>query len=306
MSDLHLFLTEYRKKRNFQVESYVEKKCSAINKWFTENNMNSVVIGLSGGVDSSVAFRLLVTASRMPNSPIKLIKGMFVGISDSVGTTGQLSAKHKVELLDNCDLPLNANIEFMDIGTESNYLMNKITTNSKLLGFSKGQLDYCLRPAMFYAKAAYLQEMGYKSVVCGTINRDEGSYIGFFGKKTDTCDIQIISDLHKSEVIKVAEYLEIPSNILNAAPKGDVHTGQTDEQMIGVPYWFIELYTGHYLNAPVNFWYRDISEEELSREIEWTTLLKERHLQNKHKYLRKLDCVFIDVIERRLELNPHW
>ncbi|WP_258957573.1 hypothetical protein [Legionella sainthelensi] len=43
------------------------------------------------------------------------------------------------------------------------------------------------------------------------MNRDEGSYVGFFGKASDAMvDIQLISDLHKSEVKKLALFLNIP------------------------------------------------------------------------------------------------
>jgi NAD+ synthase (glutamine-hydrolysing) len=39
-----------------------------------------------------------------------------------------------------------------------------------------------IRTPALYGAAALLQTHGYRSVVVGTTNRDEGSYLGFFGK----------------------------------------------------------------------------------------------------------------------------
>jgi len=60
-------------------------------------------------------------------------------------------------------------------------------------------------------------------------------------------DVQLISDLHKSEVFKVGEALGVPRSILDAPPSADLWDGQTDEDELGFSYDFIELLTGYYL-----------------------------------------------------------
>ena len=71
----------------------------------------------------------------------------------------------------------------------------------------------------------------------------QGGYIGFFGKASDgMVDIQLISDLHKSEVHALARHLDVPASVIAAVPTGDVFDGRTDEEMIGASYDFIELY----------------------------------------------------------------
>ncbi|KNC85971.1 NAD+ synthetase [Sphaeroforma arctica JP610] len=57
-------------------------------------------------------------------------------------------------------------------------------------------------------------------------------------------DVQLISDLHKSEVFKVGHELGVPKSTLEAAPSADLWDGQEDEEELGFTYDFIELYTG--------------------------------------------------------------
>ena len=77
----------------------------------------------------------------------------------------------------------------------------------------------------------------------GTTNRDEGAYIGFFGKASDgMVDLQPIADIHKSEVYAIAKILNIPEYIINASPKGDVWNNKLDVEMIGAPYDIVEVF----------------------------------------------------------------
>ncbi|KAA6358954.1 MAG: NAD+ synthase (glutamine-hydrolysing), partial [Streblomastix strix] len=47
-------------------------------------------------------------------------------------------------------------------------------------------------------------------------------------------DIQLIADLHKSEVFAVSKALNIPKSVLEAAPSADLWEGQTDEDELFV------------------------------------------------------------------------
>ncbi len=58
-------------------------------------------------------------------------------------------------------------------------------------------------------------------------------------------DVQLIADLHKSEVFLVAREIGVPSSILAAPPSADLWEGQTDEDELGMSYDFVELYVEH-------------------------------------------------------------
>ena len=82
--------------------------------------------------------------------------------------------------------------------------------------YSKGQLRSYMRTPINYYLAQTLSEQGYPAIVMGTGNMDEDGYLAYFCKYWDgAVDVQLILDLHKSEVFKVGKYLSIPKNILN-------------------------------------------------------------------------------------------
>ncbi|EPY26862.1 NAD+ synthase (glutamine-hydrolysing) [Strigomonas culicis] len=101
-------------------------------------------------------------------------------------------------------------------------------------------------PPGFYVAQLCSQE-GIPSIVMGTGNKDEDFYLGYFCKAGDgVVDVQLISDLHKSEVFQVAAVLGVPLNTRSAAPSADLWEEQTDEDELGFPYDFVELFTGWY------------------------------------------------------------
>ena len=68
---------------------------------------------------------------------------------------------------------------------------------------------------------------------------DEDGYLRYFCKAGDgVVDVQLIADLHKSEVFQVAKYLEIPEEIRVAPPSADLWEGQTDEGVSISVYYF--------------------------------------------------------------------
>jgi NAD+ synthase (glutamine-hydrolysing) len=73
---------------------------------------------------------------------------------------------------------------------------------------------------------------------------DEDGYLLYFCKAGDgVVDVQLIADLHKSEVFAVGAHLGVPKSILDAPPSADLWEGQTDEGELGMSYDFVELYT---------------------------------------------------------------
>jgi NAD+ synthase (glutamine-hydrolysing) len=85
--------------------------------------------------------------------------------------------------------------------------------------WAAGQLAPYLRTPTLYYLTSLLTQEGMKAVVCGTTNRDEGAYLGFFGKASDgMVDLQLIADLHKSEVYALGKLLAVPEKILTRTP----------------------------------------------------------------------------------------
>jgi len=124
-------------------------------------------------------------------------------------------------------------------------------------------------------------------VVMGTGNQDEDGYLAYFCKAGDgVVDIQLISDLHKSEVFKVGAELGVPKSILVAPPSADLWPGQTDEDELGFTYDFIELYTGEYLKLDDKgkaAFVASLGADAKQQFVDWSSACVKVHDRNSHK-----------------------
>jgi len=236
-SELLEGLKKIRQQRNFDPKDWIEKKCTMLNEYFTKCGLKGVVINLSGGIDSSVTAGLCHYASKMPGSPIQKIVCLAQPIHSTASIQGNafILAKH-----------LNLTICTVDqtaIFDQLAPLIENAINIEKPSDFARGQLrSYMRTPVAFYA-AQSLSCSGIPSVVVGTGNYDEDGYLFYFCKAGDgVSDIQLIHDLHKSEVFAVAKALELPEPVANAVPSADLWEGQTDENELGITYDFVELY----------------------------------------------------------------
>jgi NAD+ synthase (glutamine-hydrolysing) len=280
-------LSKLRARRGFNVINHTWNKVTAINEFFREEGLDAAVIGLSGGIDSAVTLALLIEASKVEGSPIKKILGFNLPIYGN-GGTGQDNASDRAVLLHD-----QYSHEFkyyeQDLTPAFNAYKYLYTYVSD---FAAGQLLSIVRTPYLYFRAAILQDSGYKSIVVGTTNRDEGAFIGFYGKASDTTvDLQPIADLHKSEVYAIARYLNLPEAIIDEPPKGDVHDGRTDFEMIGATYDEVELFT---LLQDYG-WVKESDDFELSTAV---SNIKKLNNQNIHKYKVGLPSRFVDVLPR--------
>lgn len=275
--------------RNFNVEDYVIKKAYKINDFFKENHLDSAVVGISGGVDSAVVYKLLKLASKEFNSPIKRVDGLIMPIECS-GTTGQSKAINLARFVVDEEI-------IYDLTEACKQYTSKFMDISP---WTVGQIASILRTPMLYGHAAYLQQNWYKSIVVGTTNRDEGSYIGFYGKASDAMvDLQPIADIHKMEVYECARVLGVPIEIINRKPTGDVYDGSLDEDTIGAPYWFIQMYLLIRECPDINF-IKFFNAEEKAIYYKYADNIEAIHNKNEHKYRVGMPSYFIDVMPRAI------
>lgn len=301
-------LPDLRSMRKFDVDYYIDQKTKLINKFFSDNGLDSAVIGLSGGIDSAVVYALLLEAQKIPGSPIEKVLGLIMPIR-STGTTGQTLARDKAMDL---AVALGGEYKVVDLSKANESYLSASGFTTSPDPWAIGQLASIVRTPCLYFHAALLQSGGYRSIVVGTTNRDEGSYIGFFGKASDAMvDLQPIADIHKSEVYLVADKLNIPKFITEDAPRGDVWDGKIDEEMIGAPYWFLEMYllikerkipfsieVGKYLTQSGIM---EFSDDEIEEYRKYSEAIEAIHQKNAHKYGVGSPAYFIDVYRRKIE-----
>lgn len=301
MDELQHKLEFLRTKRGFEASNYLNKKIIAINTFFKNAGLNAAVVGISGGVDSALVAALLVEVALQPNSPLQKVRCVIAPI-EGEGTTGQTLATQKA--VEQCQLlqQKTTKFEFQLHNLTNAYqaIINDSNTQERS-AWTKGQMASVLRTPAFYYHAAILQELGYKSLVVGTTNRDEGAYIGFWGKASDAMvDLQPIADIHKSEVYQLANLLNVNKLILDDAPRGDVWDGRNDEQMIGAPYWFLELYQLLLEYGEEETFEATLDVESLTLYQQYKTNIEQLHQQNKHKYQVGSPAHFIDIMNRKI------
>lgn len=286
-----------KKLRSFNAYYTLTEKLKKINRFFKEENLDTAVVGLSGGIDSSLVYYMLLNAASYPNSKIKKVVGLFMPIK-TTGITGQDAARfHYNELVASIpdEWKDKAESKTIDLTTAANSYYSVINTRNEWVC---GQIASIVRTPALYGVAAEYQSKDYRSIVVGTTNRDEGAYIGFFGKASDgMVDLQPIADLHKSEVMELAKILRVPKEIIDRPPAGDVWNGVTDEQLFGAPYWFLELYQTLLENDAT---YLVSYVMDCPDAVKWSLNIESAHNKNAHKYKVGSPARYIDVLKRNI------
>lgn len=285
-----------KQKRGFVAEDILETKINAINTFFANQRLNAAVVGVSGGIDSALVYKLLVAAAKVPDSPLKHVRALLMPIN-CTGTTNQdIATERGLKVAENTEF---SDYRICELGNICESYIAK-ATHEGVTDWAIGQLASILRTPNMYFHAALLQQSGLKSITVGTINRDEGAYLGFFGKASDAMvDLQPIADLHKSEVYALAKLLNVHEDILNATPAGDVWDNRSDEEMIGAPYWFIELYQlirDYGLHDMVDRLILTV--EERIMYLKYQQSIEMQHAINAHKYQVQYPSHYIDILPR--------
>lgn len=200
-------------------EIVVNKISKFIANEVKRSNSKGIVLGLSGGIDSTVAVYL---ATRGIDT--KDILGLIM--PDST-VTSQMDIDDAVYI----SKKLNINYILLDI-TDIKQTYNKVLPDNQL---SKANLIARIRMNIIY----YYANLN-NLIVIGTSDKSELK-IGYFTKYGDgSADILPLGDLYKSEVRELGKYLKIPISILYKKSSPSLLPGQTAEGEIGMEYTKID------------------------------------------------------------------
>lgn len=283
-----------RRQRGFDAEEVAAAKVGRIRRWFAGEGLDAAVVGLSGGVDSALVAALLARAA------VGRVVGLVLPVDRPGATDQALAARDAVALAEGLGIECWAS----PLGDAHDDMRSALEAGSGLAvePWAAGQMVSVLRTPALYGAAALLQQEGHRSVVVGTTNRDEGAFLGFFGKASDgMVDVQPVGDLHKSEVRAAARVLGVPAAIVERVPRGDVHDGRTDEVMLGATYDEVEVVLRlRELGLDPEVVARTLDPVDAVRLKEVASALTERHERNAHKYRAGVgsSAVFLDVLPR--------
>lgn len=291
-------LENVRKLRAFNLKTYIQAKSNILNRYMARAGLDSCVVAVSGGIDSAVVLSLVAHAKKQEGSPIKKIVAVTIPSFDGSVTNQKETIKKAKQLCKKleCELsivPLTNDVKSIAKKVEGN--LNMFDTNA----WSRGQLVSYLRTPTLYYFTSVLSAQGYNPFLVGTINKDEGGYIGYLCRSGDSCvDIQLISDLHKSEVYQVAKYFKVPKSIINAKPTGDMYDGRIDEEVFGAPYDFVEIFLSFktMTDTTKEYMKKTWNDEDRQQWEQYSFALEKLHNYNAHKYLSGSPAVHLDVI----------
>ena len=204
------------------------EKINFISGWIADyskkNNFSSLVIGISGGIDSAVTS----TLSARTNLQTHVVT---MPILDHQ-TLNNRGNNHVNWLKNNFQ---NITHHHIDLSKVFREFQNELGSNSSEHGYANSQAR--LRMTTLYQIAA-----SNNGIVVGTGNKVEDFGIGFYTKYGDGgVDISPIADCLKTEVWDMGKELGINQEIIEADPTDGLWTdGRTDEQQVGLSYEEIE------------------------------------------------------------------
>jgi len=208
----------------------VKKRANIITDWI--NNYcdsasykpKALVVGISGGIDSSVVSTLCANTGRKTivlTMPIKQIKSQH---DLSLTHAKWLKQKYK-------------NVEHHLLE------MDKIFTSfSKVLNNFDNEHGYANSRARLRMATLYQVAAANKGIVVGTGNKVEDFGVGFYTKYGDGgVDISPIADCNKTQVWELGRYLGVSEDIINTPPTDGLwDDGRNDVQQLGMSYEDLE------------------------------------------------------------------
>ena len=199
-----------------ELKQYLLEIEKFLQDYLEQSHCKGYVLGLSGGVDSSLVAAIAKKAVGKEN--------LFCYAIDVESNKADIDDAKKVAE------ELDVNLEVINLTeTYHNYLKN--LNGDNFIRLTKSNLKVRMRMVTLFA---YAQE--HSSLVLGTDNMDE-RYVGYFTKYGDgAADVLPIVYLTKGEVREAAKLYGLSSVLADRVPTAGLFEGQTDEKEMGITY----------------------------------------------------------------------
>lgn len=241
----------------FGIDPATEKNkiASFIKTVLEEQRFKNVVLGMSGGIDSTVSFLLLkevLAPSNIFIAHLPYSKSYFKDIEDLLKKANipqkniyNLSISSIVEpfqkILHSSFWEASATPESVlpqdqrDSGhLPANALHRQLQTGARMTDLQQirlGNIMARIRMIILFDLAKK-----HNALVVGTENKSE-NLLGYFTRFGDQAsDIEPIQHLYKTQVYELAKFLNVPKNIIAKEPTAGLWHGQTDEGEFGFTY----------------------------------------------------------------------
>ena len=205
---------------NFDVKKVKEYVVNWIKQWFAQNGKDcTAVVGISGGLDSTVVAALCVEA---------LGRDRVLGVLMPCGEQKDIQNSY-----DLC--------EYLKINYKTINIQDSIQALVKGFDFIVSSQARINLPARIRMSTLYAVSQSFNGRVANTCNLSE-DWIGYSTRYGDAAgDFSPLSDLTKTEVRLLARELGLPIHLVEAIPS-DGLCGKTDEENFGFTYETLDEY----------------------------------------------------------------
>jgi len=198
------------------MQQIYDKILTDLKSYFKTAGIFKAVIGLSGGIDSSLVLKLTVDALSSEN-----VYGILMPQRGLTADENTYHAKGLAKFF---------GIKFYEVAI-NNFLIEYDLLPWRQIELAKMNTKPRIRMALLYNLANSLN-----ALVVGTSNKSE-ILLGYGTKHGDcAADILPIGDLFKTQVWELAKFLNLPDEIIKKTPSAELKLNQTDEEELGASY----------------------------------------------------------------------
>lgn len=187
----------------------------------SKSGASGIILGLSGGIDSSV----LAALGR-----------------EALGKSGVLGVIMPCHSIDDDESDARLLAETLDVAFTRVDLTRVFDSLNESTGEDFNSLVKSNMKARLRMVTLYALGQSKNLLVCGTSNKSEYE-TGYFTKYGDSgVDLMPLASFLKREIREMARVLNVPERIINKAPSAGLYEGQTDEGDMGFTYDVLDEY----------------------------------------------------------------
>lgn len=236
--DKQAIVNEMKVLPSIDVEYEIQRRVSFIKSQLLSSHLKTLVLGISGGIDSCTLGRLAQLAVNQLNSETQA-SYQFIAVRLPYNTQAdEADAQASIDFIQ----PSHAVGVNVQPGADAIHTTtldalshaHLLPDNEQRIDFVKGNVKARTRMVIQYEIAGLLN-----GLVLGTDHSAE-NITGFYTKYGDgACDLAPLFGLSKRQVKAIAKHLGAPSSIITKAPTADLETltpQKADEEALGLSY----------------------------------------------------------------------
>ncbi|KEY91035.1 NH(3)-dependent NAD(+) synthetase [Candidatus Photodesmus blepharus] len=217
----------------------ISRRVNFIKNKLQESGHKSLVLGISGGIDSTTCGRLAQLAIAQLNSQSSHKGYRFIAVCLPYGEQKDQNAVQLalsfIQPTHSVSINIKQYVDRLHESTDEALInIGLMTIDSKKKDFIKGNVKARARMVVQYEIAGYLE-----GLVLGTDHSAE-NMTGFYTKFGDgACDLAPLFGLNKRQICEIALTLEAPKKLVNKTPTADLEDltpQKTDEEALNLTY----------------------------------------------------------------------